>query len=245
MQGIHSEWVGGHIGQILRHAGNRNWLGIDTVSIFPCKGFLWAIIEVNTGLICACVPTLKPFFWDVVTRHVRQTSRDVLRCRKCKKDVITELYNRIDSFGVQILYRYVSTPASVSSSVRLTLILSDDEHSKWRYRMTLKGDEEVLPRPYRLAINIIRYFDDFICGAGKVLRGYAIAAKNKNKAMNSEVARLGGKRICTSTRRILSTLVRSPRIRHLWQEPNMPFTKFLQLFKQNILQGKLELQKLF
>ena len=109
--------------------------------------------------------------------------------------------------------------------------------------MTLKRGEEVLPRLYRLAINIIRYFVDFIRGAGKVLRGYAIAAKNK--VMNSEVARLGGKRICISTRRILSTLARPPRIRHFSQEPNMPFTKFLQLFKQNVLQGKLELQKLF
>ena len=79
--------------------------------------------------------------------------------------------------------------------------------------MTLKGGEEVLPRPYRLAIDIIRYFVNFICGAGKVLRGYAIDAKDK--VMKSEVARLEGKRICTSTRRMLSTIVAQPRIRDL------------------------------
>ena len=34
------------------------------------KVLLWSIIEINTGLICACVPTLKPFFREVVAKNL-------------------------------------------------------------------------------------------------------------------------------------------------------------------------------
>ena len=44
-------------------AADRPWIAAET--------FLWSIIEVHTGLICACVPVLKPLF-----RHVLPTRRD-------------------------------------------------------------------------------------------------------------------------------------------------------------------------
>ncbi|KAF6235788.1 hypothetical protein HO173_005983 [Letharia columbiana] len=45
---------------------DRPWLAAET--------FLWSIIEVNTGLICACVPVLKPFFKHVVPKSVTDRS---------------------------------------------------------------------------------------------------------------------------------------------------------------------------
>ena len=41
-------------------AADRPWIAAET--------FLWSIIEVNTGLICACVPVLKPLFRHVVPK---------------------------------------------------------------------------------------------------------------------------------------------------------------------------------
>ena len=32
------------------------------------EDMIWCMIEINTGLICACVPTLKPFFKEVVVK---------------------------------------------------------------------------------------------------------------------------------------------------------------------------------
>lgn len=43
-------------------APDRPWIAAET--------FLWSIIEVNTGLICACVPVLKPFFRHLVPKRV-------------------------------------------------------------------------------------------------------------------------------------------------------------------------------
>ena len=34
------------------------------------ESFIWSIIEINTGLICACVPVLKPFFREIVLKAV-------------------------------------------------------------------------------------------------------------------------------------------------------------------------------
>ena len=36
---------------------DRSWIEAET--------FIWSIIEVNTGLICTCVPVLKPFFRQI------------------------------------------------------------------------------------------------------------------------------------------------------------------------------------
>ena len=35
---------------------------------------LWSIIEINTGLVCACVPVLKPFFRQIVPKAVTDRS---------------------------------------------------------------------------------------------------------------------------------------------------------------------------
>ena len=45
---------------------DRPWIAADT--------FLWSIIEVNTGLICACVPVLKPLFGHVVLKSLTDRS---------------------------------------------------------------------------------------------------------------------------------------------------------------------------
>lgn len=47
-------------------AKDRPWIAADT--------FLWSIIEVNTGLICACVPVLKPLFRHVVPKSLVDAS---------------------------------------------------------------------------------------------------------------------------------------------------------------------------
>ena len=47
-------------------AADRPWIAAET--------FLWSIIEVNTGLICACVPVLKPFFRLIVPKAVTDRS---------------------------------------------------------------------------------------------------------------------------------------------------------------------------
>ena len=47
-------------------AADRPWIAAET--------FLWSIIEVNTGLICACVPVLKPFFRQIVPKAATDRS---------------------------------------------------------------------------------------------------------------------------------------------------------------------------
>ena len=61
----------------------RNWAVAVVRYVYLMKGYdsndqtwlvskilLWSIVEINTGLICACVPTLKPFFREVVARNL-------------------------------------------------------------------------------------------------------------------------------------------------------------------------------
>ena len=48
------------------NSNDRAWLA--------AKGCLWAILEINTGLICACLPTLKSFFREVVPKLVAAKS---------------------------------------------------------------------------------------------------------------------------------------------------------------------------
>ena len=47
-------------------AAGRPWIATEA--------FVWSIIEVNTGLICACVPILKPFFTQIIPQAVMDQS---------------------------------------------------------------------------------------------------------------------------------------------------------------------------
>ena len=60
---------------IFVHFNIRNWAVAIVrftymVLDLNAESFIWSILEVNTGLICACVPVLKPFFREVVLKAV-------------------------------------------------------------------------------------------------------------------------------------------------------------------------------
>ena len=45
---------------------DRAWEATET--------FFWNMIEINTGLICACIPTLKPFFKELTVKTFNRKS---------------------------------------------------------------------------------------------------------------------------------------------------------------------------
>lgn len=47
-------------------AEDRPWIAAET--------FLWSVIEVNTGLMCGCIPVLKPFFLWVIPKDLTEKS---------------------------------------------------------------------------------------------------------------------------------------------------------------------------
>ena len=52
-------------------SNDKAWLVAETL--------IWAIIEVNTGLILACVPVLRPFFREVIESNSPGTSWSLAR----------------------------------------------------------------------------------------------------------------------------------------------------------------------
>lgn len=78
----------------------RNRLG-TTVDFgwYASTAFLWSAVEVNVGIICACIPTLKPLIKRILPSMLRDPSRTGVSKNGSLNSQMDQPHDRLPSFG--------------------------------------------------------------------------------------------------------------------------------------------------
>ena len=131
-------------------------------SVDATDAFLWSIIEVNSGLICACVPILKPFFRQIVPKSVTDQSWPLGKCRfSLTRDVLKDEEQYTHRWIIETkhgngrsensLTRSLTGPSTPESASNGTGALGSENditphpilHDRYMTRLPIDGDHHV------------------------------------------------------------------------------------------------------